>query len=130
MEMDSQQEFFSDHRDSLVAATIVATECLETSEEQLKPSATPKTVSSRACICNWENCRLIQDQCHTFLSENHVWNKAPYRFRLSKITDKRDVQIKSVAFRAGVFHDLKTSQAKQNDCKNTFQSSSTIFVNK
>jgi len=120
MEMESQQEFFSDHRDSLVPATTVAMECLETSEEELKPSATPK-VASRACICNWDNCRLIQDQCHTILTENHVWNKPPYQFRLSKITDKRDVQIKSLAFRAAVFHNLKTSQAKQNDCKNTFR---------
>ena len=98
-------------------------ECLKTSEEELKPSATPKTVASRAhaCICNWENCRSIQDQCHTLLTENHVWNKAPYRFHLSKITDKRDVQIKLLAFRAAVFRKLKTSLDKQNNCKKTFR---------
>ena len=121
--MESQQEFSSDHRDSLVVATTVAMECQKTSEEELKPSATPKTVASRAyaCICDWENCRSIQEQCHTLLTEKHVWNKAPYRFRLSTTTDKREQQIKSLAFRAAVFHNLKTSKAKQDKCKNNFR---------
>ena len=118
--MESQQEFSSDHRDSLFMATM---ECLKTSEEELKPSETPKTVPSRAyaCICDWEDCRSIQEQCHTHLTKDHVWNKAPYRFHLSKPTDKRDEQIKSLAFRAAVFHNLQTAQDKQKNYKSTFR---------
>jgi hypothetical protein len=128
--MDSQEKYFSgcrepqqegDNLDSPHAETI-ASECLPTTEDELKPAATtttPKTTAHAAhysCICNWENCQDMQQK----LSADHVWNKTPFQFKLGKETAGRTSRIKSLSFRAGVFKHLNTPQDKQLTCKASF----------